>query len=349
MKLFGILLWLSAFAAWSDDFSLTNRVRFTNQHVDVRIVWDTVASTNGLSLRIHDGDHATNYLATNAVLVALESSKLTLPDGFEVFGAAGSPFWVLPQSQDPALLYAGFSAEGLPRNLFDGSFNIRLRSVNGPGNMFIWQAAEFGSLEIFVNTRDGIDDSDRVPINIGGHGHYNFGFTTNGLYEVVFQPVGRFLGADTNLFGDEVAILFAVEPIPTNTPPELTLWQQWQRDNWPSSTEVSVIGADADPDGDGASNAQEFLTGTDPRSPASRSGLSVALQNQPTPAIVLELQGVVIERLESVVVALESAPSPGGPWTGTSEFAQNGTVLRWQESLSAGPGARFYKLRISLR
>lgn len=349
MKLFGILLWLSAFAALSDDFSLTNRVRFTNQHVDIRIVWDTAASTNGLSLRIHDGDHATNYLATNAVLVALESSKLTLPDGFEVFGAAGSPLWVLPQSQDPTLLYAGFSAEGLPRDVFDGSFNVRLRSISGPGNMFIWQAAEFGSLEMFVNTRDGIDDGDRVPINIGGHGHYNFGFTTNGLYEVVFQPVGRLLGADTNLFGDEVTILFAVEPIPTNTPPDLSLWQRWQRDNWPASTDVSVIGADADPDDDGVPNAQEFLTGTDPRSSASRSVLSVALQNESASAVALELRGVVLERLESVVVTLESAQSPAGPWTETSDFARNGTVLRWEETLSGAPDARFYRLQVSLR
>lgn len=346
MKLVALFLWLSALIAVSDD--LTNRVRFTNQHVDIRVVWDP-SSTNGLSLRIHDGDHGTNYVSTNAVLVALESSKIELPDGFDVFGPAGAPFWVLPQSQDPSLLYAGFSAEGIPRDLFEGSFDLLLRAVNGPGDFFVWQSAEFGSLEMFFNSRDGIDDGDRVPILIGGHGHYNFGFTTNGLYEVVLQPIGHPLGAFTNLVGQEVTILFAVEPLPTNAPPELTLWEQWQRENWPASSEIAVIGPDADPDQDGASNVQEFLTGTNPNSRASVSDLVISLSQAASPAIILELRPIVVERLASVAVILETAPSLGGPWSPTTGFNQSGSSLRREETLPAGAAARFYRLRVALR
>ncbi len=41
-------------------------------------------------------------------------------------------------------------------------------------------------------------------------------------------------------------------------------FEAWQAANWPGVTDSNVIGPNADPDGDGATNAAEFLAGTDP-------------------------------------------------------------------------------------
>jgi hypothetical protein len=94
--------------------------------------------------------------------------------------------------------------------------------------------------------------------------------------------------------------------------------------------------ADADPDGDGANNWQEYVAGTNPLDatsvfrflPAISSGSSFTLQ---WPSIV------------NKNYTLQVSPSPGGGWTTVaSGLIGNSQVLQWTDT-NAGASARFYR------
>lgn len=322
--------------------------RFTREHVDLQVVWnpDLAGSTNALSMQVHSEELGLSLAPTNASLVAVEAARLELPAGFDAFGPAGSPFWVLPQSQDPALLYPGFSAEDLPRELFAGRVEIRLLSLEGPGDFFVWQADQFGGIDMAMNSRNGITPEDRVSPLVGGHDHYNFGFSANGLYRVVLQPVARPIGSTTNLYGQPAAFQFAIEPIPTNTVPA-SLWERWQAEQFPGVTDARTRGPEADPDQDGAANLLEFATGTVPTDP--RSVLPPTLSRSGTDSVQLSLP-VIAERIPELRLVVVSARDLAGPWTEEPENEFSGVPLRtWTELLPPGVSRRFHRIRCSHR
>lgn len=187
------------------------------QHVDLRIV-DRPGESNRLSLVVHDADSASNLATTNAVLEVPTAARIELPDGFEVFGPVGSPFWILPQSQDAQLLYLGFSAEGLPAGVFEPRFTVNLVRVEGPGDFFVWQFDAFSNLVMAMNSRDGITDLDRFQPLIGGHQHFNWGFNAPGVHDVVFKVSNRLAGTTNVIESDEVAVRFGVQPYTLVTP-----------------------------------------------------------------------------------------------------------------------------------
>ena len=215
--------WLPAAPLLAD--AAGSRTVLTNQHADFRILYQP-AETNVLSIGIATRveDALVTYAATNVLLVVAEHANLKHPanplglqDGLPAgtpFGEAGDPLWILPQAQDASLLYLGFSAEKLPPGVFDQPFNFRLRAVRGPGHFFAWQADEAGNLLVKFNSRDGITEADATRPLLGSHEHFNFGFTTNGQYEVTFQVTGHRAGVGTNDLSDEATFLFAVEPVP---------------------------------------------------------------------------------------------------------------------------------------
>ena len=190
-----------------------DRIRLSQDHVDLRIQYQP-GSTNELELMVRDRDRATNYATTNVVLVVREIAETPIPSGFEQFGEPGSPLWILPASQDPGLLFLGISGEGLPSGVFAEPPAIRLREVRGPGWFFLWQFDPSGGLNMILDSKTGIGADSVVRPSLGGHGHYNWGFSSNGWYEVTFQVEGRLDGATTNLVATPNQLLFAVEPLP---------------------------------------------------------------------------------------------------------------------------------------
>jgi hypothetical protein len=98
--------------------------------------------------------------------------------------------------------------------------------------------------------------------------------------------------------------------------------------------------ANADPDGDGASNWQEYIAGTNPLNAASvfeflpgapRNGTSFTLQ---WPSVV------------NKTYTLQSSASPGGGWTtAATNLVGNGQTLQWTDT-NASTGARFYRAQV---
>jgi sugar lactone lactonase YvrE len=95
--------------------------------------------------------------------------------------------------------------------------------------------------------------------------------------------------------------------------------------------------ADADPDGDGASNWQEYIAGTNPRDAASVFRFLPAAPLTGT-SFTLQWPSVV-----NKIYTLESSSSPGGGWTTVAtNLLGNSQVLQWTDT-NAASSARFYR------
>lgn len=100
--------------------------------------------------------------------------------------AAGEQYWRLPQSPNATRPFLGIATEELEfGDWTDVSF--ALTNVSGPGEFALWQGNSANTVvtDVFFASADGLDSSDVLAIpdlSIGGHDHYNWGFTAPGLY-----------------------------------------------------------------------------------------------------------------------------------------------------------------------
>jgi len=129
------------------------------------------------------------------------------------FGAAGSPLWILPKTQDPDLPFFGVGAEEMSPEDWVGSLTLKLEDVRGPGNVFVWDVGAFGELQPKMSSRDGYSPSDVLAVEAGGHGHYFWAFSAPGDYEVSVSASGTH-AVDGAVASEPVAYRFQVVPEP---------------------------------------------------------------------------------------------------------------------------------------
>ena len=169
-------------------------------------------------------EYAPGVGTDSATLFVSKDSYTTLPTGYGFTGAsAGDGVYLLPQSQDPNLLYLGFAGYGVPTSLVDkynpsvasggrvtrnGAWvKVGLSSVTGldggaaPGQFSVFQNG-FTGPNVFMSTADGISHTpgafdDSLWIVAGGHIHYNFTFTQPGDY-LVNLTTSLYYNADGN-------------------------------------------------------------------------------------------------------------------------------------------------------
>jgi surface-anchored protein len=108
---------------------------------------------------------------------------------WDFLGAAvGEPVWFMPQTNDPSKPFFGFATDTLNPPQWSGPMTWSLEEVvSAPaeGNVSLWQTDFFGSPAAKFASYDGIDpEDDSFTQIIGGHDHYNWGFSKPGIYEV---------------------------------------------------------------------------------------------------------------------------------------------------------------------
>jgi surface-anchored protein len=327
----------------------TNFLALDHQHTDGLTILYNPSGTNLLSLIAWQRDAGLDLPTNQVIFVGNTQAMLTLPAGTP-FGDAGQPFWILPQTQNPNLLYLGVNSERIPGGVFSGPLTIQLKRLIGPGYFMAWQATGPGQYNIRVNTRDGIGPSDNFMPLIGSHEHFNWGFSTTGVYCATFQVSGQRIGETTNIFSPDATYLFQILPLPP-----ATNFLTWQKRFWPPGFNPPTTLTNGNPDGDAFNNLGEYAFNL---SPTNANGISNAplftfvmtngqkygalTYTRYLPALDLSYTPEVANALPGLWMPLTNVFSAV---PNTNGFTERLTV---RDGLPATNAERFYRLRLNL-
>ena len=204
--LLSLLASAAAFAVAPVGAHAADRTVLSAGHVDA------IAPTlrdGGIALRVLDGTGGGTPVARDAGDVLLHvkpQARLVVPEGlppsFAFLGAPGSDVWILPQLQDPDLLWAGWSSESIASGLFrDDRLEWTLNRVDGPGPVQLYDTSGIGEPQLFFDSADGLPDTE--PRQVGTHAHFNWVFHDLGVYTLNFSVGGeRTDGTSTQAYAE---------------------------------------------------------------------------------------------------------------------------------------------------
>ncbi len=196
-------------------FNLSAQPVLTTGHTDIGIVyldgaWD-------LHIGRHDDDPPMEYAPDGAILGIGPAAQTTVPanPAFGFLGTPGSTVYILPEVENPSLLFLGFGTEELGPGLFvNNQLRFSLTSVNGPGNFSVYDVDAFGTPNVMMNSGNGITAADSLVLPTGGHQHANWAFSLPGNYEVNFEATGTLVAGNQFTSSGPVTYTFAVVPEP---------------------------------------------------------------------------------------------------------------------------------------
>jgi surface-anchored protein len=179
-------------------------------HVDAV---DVEYADSGLELHVHDEtvEPGVERDPKDVLLRALAEARTTVPDdpAYAFLGRAGDPVWILPQVQDPNLLFAGLSTEDIePGALAGDQVTLTLCAVSGPGKVSLFTTDAVGAPSIVFNSRDGLPDT--TALTAGAHKHVNWSFTATGTYRFTFHATARVAGTNQVVTSAPTTVTFQV-------------------------------------------------------------------------------------------------------------------------------------------
>lgn len=180
-------------------------VVLTHGHIDLfEVSYDQGAG--GLRLQVKDdtGIHAAGSVyrdpADVTIAVDADEAALTVPEGlpasYSFLGAPGDVVYDLPQSQNTALPWPGWSTERLTSTLPAGTTlaagqPVELSvDVEGPGEVHSFMNGATGeAVNHYVDSSDG--GPDVIPVAASAHVHTEWVFTEQGDYTFEVTPSAR--------------------------------------------------------------------------------------------------------------------------------------------------------------
>ncbi|MGF1617084.1 MAG: choice-of-anchor M domain-containing protein, partial [Acidimicrobiia bacterium] len=129
------------------------------------------------------------------VFQVLPEAETTAPGfaPFEFLGPAGTPVWLLPMTQDPSLLWPGWSTEHSSLAGEFTSIQFEITDVEGPGDFHLFLNDAFGNPIHRANSVGTLSNTWTEPVP--AHVHSNWAFTAAGVYTITFQVSGTWLNA----------------------------------------------------------------------------------------------------------------------------------------------------------
>jgi len=189
------------------------------QHVDLGLNYNPTLNLWRLTAR--DGDNNKEYAADRVILRGAIAAEVTVPNDarFAFLGTPGSLSYILPQTQEPDLLYLGIATEnktavssawtgdGVSSDFFLRGINfgtflnnqvtLALQAVSGPGHFSLYRTGP-GNPQVSLRSGNGIDAGDQHLFAPDAHVHFNWAFSAPGTYAVTFLASG-ILAANSQL------------------------------------------------------------------------------------------------------------------------------------------------------
>jgi len=181
----------------------------TNEHTDVDVGYDPASKQWNLIL--HDETHDREL---DPAITVVQVGPEAFRQAPAFFG--GGVAYILPQIQDPNLVYLGTSGEDVDRGIFkNDEMTLTLKAIDGPGKFALYSVVGLGTTTVFMNTQDGVSAADRVIVPALGHTDYNWAFSQPGSYTLTFEGSGILNdGLNTPTVSEPVAYHFNVVPEP---------------------------------------------------------------------------------------------------------------------------------------
>ena len=93
---------------------------------------------------------------------------------------------------------------------------MNLKSVEGPGEAYLYSTDTFGKPTVMFNSADGISESDTFVMKAGAHSHQSMAFSEAGVYRVGFDFSGKLAANGEEAQSGEFQLLFEVEGASSN-------------------------------------------------------------------------------------------------------------------------------------
>lgn len=159
-------------------------------HVDIfEVHYDSAVDPVEFALHVHDHDTGAHFEPADVILQVNENTLFGSPAGLS--SVLGASAYILPSTQEADMLYGGVSAEG-PIGVFQNNrFSIRMISagLGNPGNFVMYRFSGGGALQVGLQALGSSLSVSEFRTPIGGHEHWNWGFSAPGVYTFEFQGV----------------------------------------------------------------------------------------------------------------------------------------------------------------
>jgi len=187
-------------------------------HIDA---FEVTVNGNALKVQIKDstqsgGPGVVFRDPTQTILQAPPASSV--PGGapgvapFLFLGAQGAPLWLLPQVQDPNLLWPGLSTERISNGVLQtNKLTWNVDSVSGPGSFNLYQNDSFGNPLSWFSSSNAWPQSKLI--NVDQHAHFNWAFSATGTYTLTFRATAT-LANGTPVTSGPVPYTFVVGTLP---------------------------------------------------------------------------------------------------------------------------------------
>lgn len=180
----------------------------------------------------HD-DQGDFDIAEPSVLYGDDTIRISMPaaPAFAQTGvSAGDNIWIFPQTQAGSVVWPGLSTERTvtsqlsnwdPPSTLVGSGSYMMLNLlgvsytgSGTNNQFsLWSTNGFGNPTFYMSTADGLGSNDAYPMLAGGHSHMNWGFSSEGIYDLTFN-VSTQLANGNQLTSDPFTLRFGINQVP---------------------------------------------------------------------------------------------------------------------------------------
>lgn len=186
------------------------RVVLSSGHVDVL---DIAYEDGELEVLVHDEtvEPGVEREPDEVLFHVKPAAETTVPAApqFGFLGDPGDPVWILPQDNDPELLFAGLAAEEVDPGVFrNDTLRIWLVDVCGPADVSMFTVDELDQVDILADSGDGLPDV--TSIEAGVHQHLNWAFEAEGDYTLTFVVTGRLAANGQRVTSGPIRTVFHV-------------------------------------------------------------------------------------------------------------------------------------------